>query len=331
MNVAILDDYQDTVRALDCFSMLAGHNVKVFHHTARGAGQLAVRLAPFDALVLIRERSALNRALLARLPNLKLIVQTGRIGPHVDVAAATERGIAVAEGASDPHAAAELTWALIMAGRRKLLPYAANLRDGLWQTVSTTPALNTPGAGLRGATLGIWGYGRIGALVAGYGRAFGMRVLVWGGEGSRTRAAGDGHEVAPDRAALFAQADVLSLHLRLAEATQGIVTAQDLAGMKPDALFVNTSRAQLVEAGALEACLRAGRPGAAAIDVFEQEPPPRDLPLLRLPNVLATPHIGYVERENYESMFAQAFAAVNAFAAGTPPAVVNPDYAAVRS
>jgi D-3-phosphoglycerate dehydrogenase len=315
MNVAILDDYQDAVRALACFSMLAGHEVKVFHHPVRGLGQLAIRLQPFDALVLIRERTALTGQLLARLPNLKLIVQTGRAGPHIDRAAAAERGIAVAEGSSDPHAAAELTWALVLAGRRKLLPYAANLRDGLWQTVATSPALNTLGDGVRGATLGIWGYGRIGSLVAGYGRAFGMRVLVWGSEASRARAVADGCEAAPDRAALFAQADVLSLHLRLAEATAGIVTAQDLAGMKPGALFVNTSRAQLVAEGALEAALRAGRPGAAAIDVFEEEPPARGLPLLRLPNVLATPHLGYVERGNYERMFGEAFAAVNAFAA----------------
>src|SRR5690349_17780892 len=236
MKIAILDDYQDAVRHLDCFSLLDGHEVKVFNTSARGVGQLAVRLAPFDALVLIRERTAFPAALLNRLPNLKLISQTGKVSGHVDVAAATARGVAIAEGTGSPVAPAELAWALIMAASRKIVPYASNLKDGLWQTASSNPQLNGLGRVLRGRTLAIWSYGKIGKLVAGYGKAFGMRVLVWGSEATRQAAVADGVEAAASREAFFAQADVLSLHLRLAEATRGIVTAADLARMKPDAL-----------------------------------------------------------------------------------------------
>jgi D-3-phosphoglycerate dehydrogenase len=245
MKIAILDDYQDAVRELDSFALLDSHDVKVFNHSARGLGQMAARLAPFDALVLIRERTQLNRALLARLPNLKLISQTGMASGHSDVAAATALGIAIAEGVGSPTAPAELTWALIMAAQRKIVPYATHLKAGTWQTVSTSQPFNTLGTTLKGRTLAIWGYGRIGKLVAGYGKAFGMDVLVWGSDGSRAAAQADGHGVAASREAFFEAADVLTLHLRLADATRGIVTGQDLARMKPGALFVNTSRAVL--------------------------------------------------------------------------------------
>jgi D-3-phosphoglycerate dehydrogenase len=325
MKIAILDDYQDAVRGLDCFRLLDGHEVKVFNNSTRGLGQLAIRLAPFDALVLIRERTAFSPALLAKLPNLKLISQTGKVSGHIDVAAATELGIAIAEGIGSPVAPAELTWALIMAASRKIVPYANNLKDGLWQTASINPVLNGVGRSLRGRTLAIWGYGKIGRLVAGYGRAFGMRVLVWGSEGSRAAAVADGVEAAASREALFEQADVLSLHLRLAEGTRGIVTASDLARMKPDALFVNTSRAELVEEGALEQALRAGRPGSAALDVFTSEPLAADAPLLRIPTVLATPHLGYVEKDSYEIYFQTAFENVLRFAKGEPDNILNPE------
>lgn len=327
MKIAILDDYQDCVRHLDCFQLLEGHEVKVFTNTARGVGQLAVRLAPFDALVLIRERTALSAALLAKLPNLKLLSQTGKVAGHIDVAAATARGVAVVEGVGDPTAPAELTWALVMAAQRKIVPYAANLRAGLWQTASGAPQFNTLGSVLKGKTLGIWGYGKIGRMVAGYGRAFGMRVLVWGREPSRAAALVDGLLAAESKEDFFAQADVLTLHLRLNEATRGIVTAEDLARMKPDALLVNTSRAELVADGALEPALQAGRPGAAALDAFCDEPLPPDSPLLRMDNVLATPHLGYVERASYELYFRAAFQNVVAFAEGRPQNVLNPDYA----
>jgi D-3-phosphoglycerate dehydrogenase len=323
MKIAILDDYQDAARTLECFRLLDGHDVKVFNNSTRGLGQLAIRLAPFDALVLIRERTAFPRALLAKLPNLKLLSQTGKVAGHIDVAAATEHGVAIAEGVGSPVAPAELTWALIMAASRKIVPYANNLKDGLWQTASVNPELNGLGRVLRGRTLGIWGYGKIGHLIAGYAQAFGMPVMVWGSEKSRAAAVADGLTAAPTREAFFEQADVVSVHLRLNDATRGIVKADDLARMKRDALFVNTSRAELVEEGALEAALRKGRPGYAALDVFTSEPLAGDAPILKIPTVLATPHIGYVERDSYELYFRAAFENVVNFANGNPTNILN--------
>jgi D-3-phosphoglycerate dehydrogenase / 2-oxoglutarate reductase len=325
MKIAILDDYQDAVRHLDCFELLDGHDVKIFTNSAKGIGQLAVRLADFEAVVLIRERSTLTRPLLARLPKLKLISQTGKVSGHIDVAAATQHKIAIAEGVGDPTAPAELTWALIMAMSRRITQYATLLREGMWQTASLLPELNTLGHVLKGRTLAIWGYGRIGKLVAGYGKAFGMQVLVWGSEKSRATAVSDGYQAADSREAFFARADVLSLHLRLNEATRGIVTVQDLTRMKPGALLVNTSRAELLAEGALEMALRIGQPGFAALDVFETEPLPTDSPLLRYANVLATPHLGYVEKDSYELYFRAAFQNIVDFAAGTPRNLLNPE------
>jgi D-3-phosphoglycerate dehydrogenase len=325
MKIAILDDYQDAVRSLDCFDLLAGHDVKVFNSSTRGLGQLAIRLAPFEALVLIRERTALSAALLARLPNLKLIAQTGKVAGHIDVAAATERGVAIAEGVGSPVAPAELTWTLIMAASRKIVPYASNLKDGLWQTASINPALNGLGSVLKGRTLAIWGYGKIGKLIAGYGKAFGMNVTVWGRAASLAAAVADGYQAAASREDFFERADVLSLHLRLVEATRGIVTAGDLARMKHTALFVNTSRAELVEEGALEAALPKGHPGWAALDVFTSEPLAPDAALLRMPTVLATPHLGYVERDSYELYFEAAFRNIVNFADGKPSGILNPE------
>ena len=327
MKIAILDDYQDAVRRLDCFALLQQHEVKVFHNSARGLGQLAIRLAGFEALVLIRERTAIPRALLAKLPALKLISQTGKASGHIDVAAATEAGVAIAEGVGDPTAPAELAWTLIMAAMRRVPAYAAHLQRGTWQAASLDPLHNGLGRALKGRALGIWGYGRIGRLVAGYARAFGMRVVVWGREASLAKAREDGFEAAASREAFFREADVLTLHLRLNEATRGAVTAQDLALMKPDALFVNTSRAELVAPGALLQALQAGRPGMAALDVFEDEPPAPDSPWLHLPNVLATPHLGYVEQDSYELYFRAAFENVLNFAAGRPSGILNPEAA----
>ena len=324
MNIAILDDYQDNVRHLDAFGLIHAHPCRIFTNSSKGVGQLAIRLAPFEALVLIRERTAITRALLDRLPNLKLIAQTGKVAGHIDVQACTERGVAIAEGVGSPIAPAELTWALVMAAQRRLVSYANHLRDGLWQTASVNPELTGLGLANHGRTLAIWGYGKIGRLVAGYGKAFGMRVLVWGSDSSRAAAQVDGFEAAPSREAFFEQADVLTLHLRLTEATLGIVGAADLARMKPSSLFVNTSRAQLVAPGALEAGLQRGRPGRAALDVFENEPLAADSPLLRIPTVLATPHLGYVEKDSYELYFGAAFRNVLAFAAGTPTNILNP-------
>jgi D-3-phosphoglycerate dehydrogenase len=277
MKIAILDDYQDAVRHLDCFSLLDGHDVKVFTNTVRGTGQLVARLSPFDAVVLIRERTALTRPLLEKLPLLKLISQTGKVSGHVDVAAATERGIAIVEGVGDPTAPAELTWALIMAAMRRVPQYCSALRAGAWQQVRH-PAPEPAGHGPEGPHAGHLGLRQDRSLVAGYGRAFGMQVLVWGREASREQAVKDGYQAAASKEAFFAQADVLSLHLRLNDATRGIVKAADLALMKPTACFVNTSRAELVEPDALEAALAAGRPGLAGLDVFEREPLPVDSP-----------------------------------------------------
>ena len=323
MKIAILDDYQDAVRSLDCFALLAGHDVKVFNSSTRGLGQLAIRLAPFEALVLIRERSAISSALLARLPNLRLIAQTGKVAGHIDVAAATERGVAIAEGVGSPVAPAELTWALIMAASRKIVPYASNLKDGLWQSASINPALNGLGSVLKGRTLAIWGYGNIGKLIAGYGKAFGMHVMVWGSAASLAAASADGYQAAASIEDFFERADVLTLHLRLSEATRGIVTAADLARMKHTALFVNTSRAELVEEGALEAALAQGHPGWAALDVFTSEPLAPGAALLRMPTVLATPHLGYVERDSYELYFETAFRNIVNFAEGKPSGILN--------
>ena len=318
MKIAILDDYQDAVRKLSCFELLKGLDVKIFQHGAKGQGQLAIRLADFDVLVLIRERTTLNRALISRLPKLKLICQTGRIGTHVDLKAAGEREIAVVDGAGDPIAAAELTWALILAANRKVLTYANLMQQGIWQSSSINPERNTIGRVLHGRTLGIWGYGRIGQQVARYANAFGMQVLVWGSEASRSLASEHDLTTAQSKEELFMQSDVLCLLLRLSETTRHIVTAHELGLMKTDALVVNTSRAELIAPNALEQALKAGRPGAAAVDVYESEPVLPTLALLRLENVLATPHIGFVEQDSYERYFRPAFEAIQHFVHGRP-------------
>jgi D-3-phosphoglycerate dehydrogenase / 2-oxoglutarate reductase len=318
MKIAILDDYQDAVRHLPCFELLQGHEVKIFNNGALGMMQLAIRLAPYDVIVLNRQRTTLSGVLLRKLPNLKLIAQTGDIGDHIDLATAAELGIKITTSVGDPSSTAELTWALILAATRKLPQYANHLRQGIWQTASLDPARNNIARNLNGKTLGVWGYGKVGKRVARYGHAFDMRVLVWGSEASRAQAQQDGHEVASCRAEFLSQSDVLSLHLALNESTYYAIGADDFAQMKPDALFVNTSRAALVEPGALESALELGRPGYAAIDVFDKEPVGKEHPMLR-PNVLATPHIGYVTRECYEAYYRGAFEAVTNFAQQQAP------------
>lgn len=329
MNIIILDDYQDAVRKLKCASKLEHLNAKVFTNTVKGIGQLSVRLRDAEVLVLIRERTAFPRQLLEKLPKLKLIAQTGRVGPHIDVEACTRLGIAVAEGAGDPTAPAELTWALIMAAMRRLPQYIGNLKHGAWQQSGLKASFMPPNFGigmkLSGRTLGVWGYGRIGQRVAGYGQAFGMKVLVWGRDESRAKAVADGHEAAASREALFEQSDVLSMHLRLVPETRAIVTLDDLVRMKPTALFVNTSRAELVTEGALVSALNRSRPGMAAVDVFESEPILQGHPLLRLENAVCTPHIGYVEQDSYELYFGAAFDNVVAFVNQQPTNIVNPE------
>ena len=334
MNIVILDDYQDAVRKLPCAARLQAYQAKVYTNTVKGLGQLSVRLKDADVIVLNRERTHLPRALIEKLPKLKLVVQTGKIGPHVDVAACTERGIAVADGAGSPTAPAELTWALIMAAMRRLPHYIANLKHGVWQQSGlksgAMPANFGVGTVLKGKTLGVWGYGKIGQLVAGYGEAFGMKVIVWGRDSSRERAVVDGFEAARSRDDFFAQCDVLSLHLRLSDDTRGTVRLDDLSKMKSTAVLVNTSRAELIEPDALMAALNRGRPGMAAVDVFESEPILQGHALLRLENCICTPHIGYVEQNSYELYFSAAFDNVINFIKGTPTNIVNPGALQVR-
>jgi len=320
MKVTILDDYHDTLRSLACFAKLAGHDVRIWNDHLQDTDALAERLKATEALVLIRERTEIRTPLLERLPRLRLISQRS-VWPHIDIDTCTRLGIVVSSNthADTPsYATAELTWGLILATARQIPQQMAALKAGRWQTgVGTT---------LRGKTLGLYGWGRIAHVVAAYGRAFGMDVVVWGREASLLRARQEGLTVAASKAAFFAQCDVLCLHMRLVEATRHIVTASDLARMKPTAHLVNTSRAALIAPGALVGALRAGRPGFAAVDVFEQEPVSgSDYPLLALDNVVATPHIGYVSREEYELQFADIFDQIVAYAAGTPLNVVNPE------
>jgi D-3-phosphoglycerate dehydrogenase len=313
MKIAILDDYQDACRTLDAWEHLAGHEVTVFRDTLRDEDALAARLKDFEGLVLIRERTRFTASLLERLPMLRALSQTGKAGAHIDVAACKRLGIAVLEGSGSPYATAELTWGLVLAAMRRIPQEIENLKKGGWQ--------QSVGRGLRGRTLGIYGYGKIGAVVAGYAKAFGMQVQVWGREGSLERARAAGFVPAASREALFATSDVLTLHIRLAPETRGLVTAAVLARMKPEAVFVNTSRAELVAPGVLAAALAAGRPGFAAVDVYEEEPVQGAThPLLALGNAICTPHLGYVEKDGYELYFGAAFANLAAFAVGNAPA-----------
>lgn len=316
MNIVIPDDYQDIVRHLDSYSKLTGQQVTLYNDTVRAHDALVERFQDADALVLIRERTAITESLLASLPKLKFISQTGRGIAHIDLAACTRHGVAVALGSGASYSTAELTWGLVLAATRHIPYEVERLKAGHWQS--------TIGQGLRGRTLGIFGYGNIGSIVAGYGRAFAMKVLVWGREGSLTRARAEGFATASSKQELFERSDVLCLHIRMIPETRGIVTASDLASMKPSALLVNTSRAALIEPGVLVKALQAGRPGFAAVDVYESEPI-EDHPLLHMPNALCTPHLGYVEKDSYEAYFSSAFDNLLAYAKGEPANIANPE------
>jgi len=320
MKISILDDYQDALRTLPCFRKLDGRDVTIWNDHVEDVDLLADRLHDTEVLVLIRERTKIRAALIERLPKLKLISQRS-VYPHIDVAACTRHGVILSSSqhpGSPSYATAELTWALVLAGMRQIPQQVAALKAGKWQIdLGTT---------LRGKTLGIYGFGRIGRAVADYGRAFGMNVLVWARPATRAAAQADGYAAASSKEAFFADCDVISLHMRLVDATRHIVTAADLARMKPAALLVNTSRAPLIEPGALLNALRLGHPGMAAVDVYEEEPLlDTSNPLLKMPNVICTPHIGYVTRDEFEVQFSDVFDQINAYAAGTPINVINPE------
>ena len=323
MKVTILDDYLDTLRTLACFRELDGHDVSIWTDHTDDLDELAARLHDTEALVLIRERTKIPGALLERLPHLRLISQRSAY-PHIDIDACTRLGVIVSSDlhqGSPSYATAELTWALVLAAMRQSPQQVAALKRGGWQV--------DIGRSVIGKTLGIYGYGRIGAVVAGYGNAFGMKVQVWARPESLTRAENDGHAIARNKEAFFATSDVVSVHMRLLAATRGIVTRDDLGSMKPTALFVNTSRAGLVAPGALVDALRSGRPGMAAVDVYDTEPlTDPDDPIVSLPNVVCTPHIGYVTRDEWELQFNDVFRQINAFAEGNPINVVNPEASA---
>lgn len=319
MKIAVIDDYQNAFKTLKCYPKLADHDVVVYTEPETNLETIVERLKDADAVLLTQQRTAFPRALIEKLPKLKLIGQTGRAATHVDLNACTERGIIVsAGGAGNPHATAELTWGLILSALRKLPCEVGRLKGGYWQS--------TLGIGVNGKTLGIYAYGKIGSIVAAAGKAFGARVLCWGREGSTGRARAAGFEVAKSREEFFSEADILSLHLPLNKDTRGIVTRDDLARMKPTALIVNASRAGLIADGALVDALRAGRPGMAAVDVYEKEPVlGGDHPLLNMENAICTPHLGYVTRESYEEYYAVVVDDIVAFAAGKPSNVLNPE------
>lgn len=319
MKIAIIDDYQDAFRRLECSKKLGGHEFLVYTDTEKDPAKLAGRLQDAEVLVLTQQRSRMPRAVIEKLPKLKLISQTGRNANHIDIAACTEQGIVVsAGGAGNPNPTAELAWGLILAALRRIPQEVQRLKGGQWQ--------GSVGTGLAGKTLGVYAYGRIGSLVAQVGKAFGMRVVCWGREGSTAKARAAGYDVAAGREAFFSGSDVISLHLPLNDGTRGIVTAEDLARMRPTALIVNTSRAPIIARDALVNALKAGRPGRAAIDVFEDEPVLNaNHPLIGMDNVVCTPHLGYVEESTYEAYYNAAVEQILAFIAGKPINVANPD------
>jgi D-3-phosphoglycerate dehydrogenase len=316
MKIAVIDDYQNAFKTLKCCSKLSGHEVIVYTDTEKDPVRLADRLKDADVVLLTQQRSAFPRAVIERLPKLKLIGQTGRAATHVDLVACTEKGIVVSAGGSgNPNATAELTWGLILSALRNLPYEVRRLKEGHWQS--------TLGVGVNGKTMGVYAYGKIGSIVAGVGRAFGARVVCWGREGSIGRARAGGLEVAKSREEFFTEADILSLHLPLNKDTRGIVTRDDLGRMKPSALLVNASRSGLIASGALVDALKAGRPGFAAVDVYDEEPVGANEPLIKMTNVTCTPHLGYVTRESYEEYYGIVVEDILAFAAGKPSHVLN--------
>lgn len=318
MKITIVDDYQDIVKELRCFELLKGQNVQILHQTEKDVKILADKLRNTDILVLTRERTEVNETLLSLLPNLKLISQTGKISNHLRLSDCTKYKVAVAEGIGSPVAPAELTWALLMNTVRQIPQAIEGMKNGQWQT--------TIGSAIDGKTIGIWGYGKIGQKIAHYARAFGAKVLVWGSETSREKSVEDGFDKAASKEDFFSTSDIITLHLRLSEKTFGIVKESDLLLMKKNSTLINTARAELIEKGALLRCLKIGKPAFAGLDVYEEEPIyDKSFELLKLPNVVCTPHIGYVERNGYELYFGKAFENVMNYINGTPTNIANPE------
>lgn len=319
MKIAVIDDYQGAFSKVAAYPRLEGHEVAIFNDTEKDPVRLAARLKDAEAVVLTQQRSPFPRAVIERLPNLKLISQTGRNASHIDLAACAEKGITVCGGGGGgPNATAELTWALILAHLRHIPEEVQRMREGKWQ--------HTLGVGVKDKTLGVYAYGKIGSVVANVGRAFGMKVVCLGREASTAKAREAGYDATQDRVAFFEVADIVTLHLPLNKETRGIVTAQDLARMKPTAVLVNTSRAPIVAEGALVAALKNGRPGSAAVDVYESEPVlDRNHPLVAMDNVTCTPHLGYVEERGYEAIYGAAIDQIVAFAQGKPINVLSAD------
>ena len=318
MKITILDDYQNVIESLKCFELLKGQKVQILHATEKNPDKLASLIADSEILVLTRERTEITDELLKKLPNLKLISQTGKISNHLDLSACTKHNVAVAEGVGSPVAPAELAWCLIQNAFRQIPQAIEAMKKGLWQT--------NIGRSLNGQTIGIWGYGKIGRRIAAFAKAFEMKIVVWGSENSRNNALKDGFLVSNSKEEFFSSVDILTLHLRLVKETTHIVTGEDLALMKPDSLLVNISRAELIEPNALENALIKGKPGFAALDVFESEPIlDTNYSLFQMPNVICTPHLGYVEKNGYELYFSKAFENIIEFARGNPINIANPE------
>jgi D-3-phosphoglycerate dehydrogenase / 2-oxoglutarate reductase len=319
MKITVIDDYQDVFRRMSSFPKLAGHTIEIFNDTLKEPAPLAERLHDAECVVLTQQRSWFRRPLIEALPNLRLISQTGRVTAHIDLKACSEHGVVVcAGGKGRPHSTAELAWALILATLRHIPEEVYGLRQGRWQS--------TLGFDIFGKTLGIYALGAIGSIVANIGNAFGARVLCWGRGASLERARSAGYEVAASREEFFAESDILSLHLPMVRETRGIITRADLARMKPTALLVNTSRSKLIDDDVLVEALTAGRPGFAAVDVYDDEPIfNADHPLLKLDNAICTPHLGFVTAETYEIHYGLAVEQILAYVAGAPIHVVNPE------
>ncbi len=318
MTITILDDYQNIIKDLKCFALIKNQDVQIINKTEKDVKVLAEKLKDTNILVLTRERTEVNAALLALLPNLKLISQTGKISNHLNLADCTKHKVAVAEGIGSPIAPAELTWALLMNTVRQIPQAIEGMKNGQWQ-------INI-GSTIHGKTIGIYGYGKIGQKMAQYAKVFGAKVLVWGSETSREKAFADGFEKAETKEMFFKTPDIITLHLRLNEKTIGIVKEADLLCMKENSVLINTARAELIEKGKLLNCLKKGRPAYAGLDVYEEEPVyDKNFEFLKLPNVICTPHLGYVEQNGYELYFAKAFENAMNFINGNPTNIANPE------